>query len=272
MIVAMTILKSLLRMLRPRNTPSPRSRDFISSYDFDAPVEYETRAVAFFDILGWRQAVDDSANDPEMRRKLLNAVWFFAARAREYVEEDTPDHPSHDEYSQFSDSLIVSFPYSDARDLNRLLKFVTEFQASMLISGLPLRGGVTVGPLFHSSAIAFGPAVNAAYHLESKVAKYPRVIIDRSLDSDVELMDRMKPKHWPFVTKDEDGYFSTDFLTGYAMTVKVAQHLDDKIDSLLALYRDNPNVLSKYVWIKERWMAAKADADWRIATRDKKIR
>jgi hypothetical protein len=186
------------------------------------------------------------------------------------VEEDTVDHPSHDEYSQFSDSLIVSFPYSDARDLNRLLKFVTEFQTSMLLNGLPIRGGVTVGPLFHSGSIAFGPAFNAAYHLESRVAKYPRVIIDPSLDSDVKLLNWMKPKHWPFVVRDEEGYFSTDFLTSYAMTIKLAEHLDHKIDDWLDLHRDNPNVLAKYIWLKERWLSAKADASWRVAIRDKK--
>lgn len=263
------ILKSVLRMLRPRTKLAPRKRDLLSTYDEGAQVEYETRVVAFFDILGWRQAVDDSAKDPEIRRKLLNAVWFFAARTKGYVEEDTADHPSHDEYSQFSDSLIVSFPYSDARDLHRLLKFVTEFQTSMLMDGLPLRGGVTVGKLFHSGAIAFGPAMNVAYHLESKEAKVPRVIVDRELDSDVQLMQVMLPKHWPFVIRDDDGYYSTDFLTDYAMTVVPAKNLERNIDIWLHLHRDNADILSKYNWLKQRWEAAKAGAGWRVAIRDK---
>ncbi len=269
MMSAMMMLKRLLRTLRPRAALPPRNRNLISSYDSSAPVDYETRAVAFFDILGWRQAVDNSASDHELRRKLLNAVWFFAARTKSYVEEDTVDHPSHDEVSQFSDSLIVSFPYSDERDLFRLLKFVTEFQTSMLLDGLPIRGGVTVGPLFHSGAIAFGPAMNTAYHLESRLAKYPRVIIDHKLDGDVELLDLVKPIHWPFVVKDSDEYFSTDFLTGYAMTIKLAQHLDEKIDAWLKLYQNDDKVLIKYTWLKERWLAAKADAGWRVAIRDK---
>src|SRR4051812_16431806 len=75
MIAPMTILRSFLRMLRPRATFAPRDRDIILNYDEDAPVEYETRVVAFCDILGWRQAVDASVSDPQMRRKLLNAVW-----------------------------------------------------------------------------------------------------------------------------------------------------------------------------------------------------
>ncbi len=263
------MLKSLLRMLRPKATLPPRDRNLISSYDSCAPIDYETRAVAFFDILGWRQAVDSSANDHELRMKLANAVWHFAARTKSYVEEDTVDHPSHDEFSQFSDSLIVSFPYSDARALFRLLQFVTEFQTSMLFEGLPIRGGVTVGPLFHSGAIAFGPAINTAYHLENKVAKYPRVIIDHKLDGDVKLMDLMKPKHWPFVVKDADEYFSTDFLTGNAMTNKLARHFDKKIDAWLQLYKNDDNIFVKYAWLKERWLAAKSDAGWRVAIRDK---
>ena len=242
----MMMLKSLFVCSDRELLEPPRNRNLISSYDADAPVDYETRAVAFFDVLGWRHAVDNSAIDPEIRRKLLNVVWSFAVRTKSYVEEDTVDCPSHDEFSQFSDSLIVSFPYSDARDLHRLLKFVTEFQTTMLFEGLPIRGGVTVGPLFHSGAFAFGPAMNAAYHLESKVAKYPRVVIDQKLAGDVELISLMIPKHWPFVVNDADDYFSTDFLTAYAMTNKLSHYLDAKIDNWLLLYKNDDNITSKY--------------------------
>jgi hypothetical protein len=241
----------------------------MSSYDDSAPVDYETRLVAFLDILGWRQAVEHSINDSALRMKLLNAAWFFAQRTKQYVEEDTPDHPSNDEYSQFSDSLIVSFPYNHARDLHRLMKFVIEFQMSTLINGLPIRGGITVGPVFHSGAIAFGPAINEAYGLESTIAKYPRVIISHKLDGDVKRVDRMQGKDWPFVVKDDDGYFSTEYLTGYARTKKMAQHLDEKFDHWLELHRDNANLFAKYTWLRGRWHAAKAHAERPVCNGDK---
>ena len=268
MIHIMKIAESLLRMFRSQ--PASREerrrapRSFVTCYDDNAPVEYEKRAVAFFDILGWRRAVENSETDSELRRALLNAVWSLAARVQAYVEVETADHPSRDEYAQFSDSLIVSFPYNDHRDLFRLLKFVNEFQTSMLMLGLPLRGGVTVGPLFHTDAIAFGPAMNRAYYLESKVAMMPRVIIDRTLDGDVEATAVSLPKHWHFVLRGDDGYYETDFLTGYAMTVKIAQILEQKIDAWIEEHRDDEGILAKYTWLKARWEAAKVDAVWRV--------
>ncbi len=266
--VITTISNRLMRMLRPKPTfPEERRRGprtFVTTYDDNAPVEYETRAIAFFDILGWGQAVEASEADPRLRHKLLNAVWSFAARAQDYVETETADHPSRDEYSQFSDSLIVSFPYADHRDLLRLLRFVTEFQTSMLILGLPLRGGVTVGSLFHTDAIAFGPAMNRAYYLESKVAKMPRVIIDRALDDEVKAAASSLPNHWHLVIRGDDGYHETDFLTGFATTEKLTQIIERKINTWIEQHRNNEGILTKYAWLKARWDAAKADAVRRV--------
>lgn len=248
--------------LPPRPFQQTRARrDFVSSYDNRAPVDYETRAVAFFDVLGWGEAVLASETDPDLRHRLLNGVWSFAARSREYIEEEMSDHPSRDEYTQFSDSLIVSFPYNEPHDLLRLLRYVAEFQRSMLLSGLPLRGGVTIGSMFHNDAIVFGPALNRAYHLESKVAKSPRVIVDREHDAVVEAAAALLPRHWGFVVKGDDEYYETAFLAEFAGTTKVRQYIEDKIDAWLDRFADNKDVLSKYQGLKARWDSAKALAD-----------
>lgn len=106
--------------------------DFISTYSSESPVSYQTRTIAFFDILGWKNAIQDSKSDPDMRVRLLNVVWYFAAKLRAYVETETSQNPSKDEFSQFSDSIIVSFPYNQPYDLYRLLRFVAEFQSTCL--------------------------------------------------------------------------------------------------------------------------------------------
>ena len=242
---------------RPPNPPAPRERDFINSYDDQAPIEYERRAVAFFDVLGWKEAVERSEHDARQRHKLLNAVWALAARTKNYVEDETKEYPSQDEVSQFSDSIIISFPYHDARDLMRLLRIVTEFQTSMLQEGLPLRGGVTVGSLYHSGAIAFGPAMNRAYDLENTIAKVPRVIIDRSLDDDVEAVAPMFPKHWMFVVRGDDGYYETDYLARFALSPFLTSLIDRKVANWLVEHADYPRVLQKYTWLHARWEAAK---------------
>jgi hypothetical protein len=85
-------------------------------------VEYENRAVAFIDILGWGKAVDESTTSSEARERLLNAVGFLGAQSKNDVEDDTPDCPSFDHVTQFSDSVVISIPYSGYFDLIRLIR------------------------------------------------------------------------------------------------------------------------------------------------------
>ena len=97
----------------------------------------------------------------------------------------------------------------------------------------------------------------------------PRVIIDRSLDDQVEAAASSLPKHWPFAVRGDDGYHETDFLTGFAMTEKLTQIIESKINTWIEQHRNNERVLAKYTWLKARWAAAKADAVWRVDIRNK---
>ena len=233
------------------------SRDLVKNYDGRAPVDYQTRAVAFFDILGWGQAVEASKEDAELRRVLLNSIWGLLARTKEYVETETSDLPSEDEFSQFSDSIIVSFAFHDYRDLARLLRFVAEFQDSMIMNGLPLRGGVTVGSLFHTETFAFGPAMNRAYELESQIARFPRIIVDPAIENELESAIRLYPEQWPFVVRGDDGYYETEFLTGFAGSTQLTGIIDQKIERWIVEHQDNQHVLEKYQWLSNRWQGIK---------------
>lgn len=235
-------------------------RDLVRNYDSSAQVDYQIRAVAFIDILGWRQAVEASKDDDELRRLLLNSLWGLLARTKDYVETETAEMPSEDEFSQFSDSIIVSFPYNDYRDLVRLLRFVAEFQDSMVLKGLPLRGGVTVGPLFHTDTFAFGPAMNRAYELESKFAKFPRIIVDSSLEREIESAIHLYPKHWPFVVRANDGFYETEFLFGFSGSERLSGIIDQRIEGWIAEHQDNHKVLEKYRWLRNRWQVVKRNA------------
>ncbi len=228
-------------------------RNLIKSYDGSAPVDYQVRAIAFIDILGWSQAVEASIDDAELRRVLLNSIWFLLARTKDYVETETAELPSKDEFSQFSDCIIVSFPYHDYKDLARLLRFVAEFQDSMIVSGLPLRGGVTVGPLFHTETFAFGPAMNRAYDLESEIAKFPRVIIDPALNDELEIAICSFPRHWPFVIRGDDEIYETEFLTGFARSESLSRVIDERIENWIFEHQENQRVLEKYEWLLRRW-------------------
>jgi hypothetical protein len=261
-------LRKLLSRLRWWDSmPITRPAKHICLHDKEyselAAVSYETRAVAFIDILGWGKAVDDSITSPELRRKLLNAAWFIGTRSKEDAEDDTPDYPSFDQATQFSDTVVISHPYSGYLDLMRLVRQITSYQQTMLSLGFPLRGGIAVGPLYHAASHVFGPALNEAYYMESKLALHPRVIIARSLVPQIEMAAKSLPSHWPFVVKDDDGFYSTDYLMMYAVSESASKRIEQKIDHWLSEHKGDERTFQKYVWLKARWAATKADAGWR---------
>ena len=47
--------------------------------------------------------------------------------------------------------------------------------------GCLLRGGVTIGPLFHENGVVFGGGLVQAYRMESDGARYPRIIVSQSV-------------------------------------------------------------------------------------------
>lgn len=244
-------------------------KDLISEYSSENTVSYQTRAVAFLDILGWSEAVKISQSDPNMRERLLNVVWYLAARLRDYVETETAQHPSNDEFSQFSDSIIISFPYNQPLDFYRLIRFVTEFQSTMLMEGFPLRGGVTIGEIFHDGPIAFGPAMNRAYELESCIAKSPRVIIDQNFNGVLKKSQKTVPKHWPYTFCIDGEHHETDFLSGYAMATTTSNIIEAKIKYWLHKYADVAPVLEKYTALQSRWNFAKETAERKLELKKK---
>ncbi len=55
------------------------------------------------------------------------------------------------------------------------------YQIAAAMQGFLLRGGITVGQIIHDDECVFGPGLNRAYELESKIATYPRFVLDAEL-------------------------------------------------------------------------------------------
>lgn len=235
----------------------------------ESDIDYEDRAVAFIDILGWCAAVEASVTNTELRKRLHNAVSALGEIVKKDANDDTFDCPSQDRVSQFSDSVIVSVPFEQPEDLLRLVRQIAHYQQMMVMSGFPSRGGITVGPMFHEGSLAFGPALNAAYHLESSKALYPRVLIDSSLAEHIESAAKKLPKHWPFVRMDSDGYYFPDYLTMFAMSESASAQISKMIQTRIEEFGEDQRTLPKYQWLKDKWEDAKQDSGWRKAISEK---
>jgi hypothetical protein len=242
-----------------------RKRAIFSHVGIVDRMDYQTRVTAFVDILGWTQAVLESENNAVLRARMENAVTaihsLVANDASDLAEWERP--VPDDQVSLFSDSLIISYPYTDPNDLTRMIRRVAEYQTIMLLEGFPLRGGITIGLLYHSGTVAFGPALNRAVELEHVHAKVPRVIVEKFLSEQVKKAAKRFPHHWSFVKEDDDGFLFPDYLTPIALSDAMTAQVTGFVRGCLDRYKGDDRVFPKYQWLSGKVEDAAADAPLR---------
>lgn len=168
-------------------------------------MEYQERLVCFLDLLGFKQAIDQSVKDSA----LLDALFRIISEEltpqnisisnygeTPYISFTEPDEYKtvrdafinvHEIYqkqfdiqlTQFSDSFVVSCPVGDSMACKFLLETIYKIQLIFFYNlGMLMRGGIAKNLLIHKEGVAiFGPGMNEVYALESRYAIYPRVIV-----------------------------------------------------------------------------------------------
>ncbi len=175
---------------------------------------YIKAIVTFIDILGFKEIVETRTPD-EIKR----IIGFLIQVCDEATIPDEPPKVFEMRYINFSDSIVRTSRISDEDDRYEVnLKVILELNAimhiqrSLIQEGVIVRGGITVGEIFVEDKMIFGPALNRAYHLESKVAVYPRVLIDGAVHQ--RLHDNVVLGDMKYIWRDDDGQFFVDYLVG----------------------------------------------------------
>lgn len=199
-------------------------------------MSYEKRIIGFIDILGFGQLVRDSESDSE-KFKLIEQVLskmnevddlygspesFFAHSNYERLSQDKKKsldevyqamrkeaEPSRVRITTFSDSIVFSCS-ANLIGLGNFRYFMIKLLVHTSYFKLLLRGGIACGSLIHTDKTVFGPAMNCAYHLESKVAKQPRIAIDETFSL---LLEELEGERVASLLKDELLIDSEDLVT-----------------------------------------------------------
>ena len=131
-------------------------------------------------------------------------------------------------FSSFSDLIVRSIPVDSSANyqmphgilFHELLDLI-HIQINLLNRGVLIRGGVTVGYLYHDDTFVFGPALNEAYRLESEVAKFPRIVLTENTAEIIRderyrnyIHDYFEEKAGihELLREDEGGLFFLDYL------------------------------------------------------------
>lgn len=154
---------------------------------------FDERFLAFVDVMGFRSLVDKMAKDSslfESTRDVLKTVARQARQMKEYRASEQEGRrqlrhqlrrqgqilvsaPASLEMTAFSDCYVLSEKYRAWQ----VLAAAQALGAHFIEKGIFYRGAVVHGLAFHHEAVLFGPAVIEAYDLETRVAKYPRILV-----------------------------------------------------------------------------------------------
>tara|TARA_R110001583_G_scaffold195313_1_gene371631 strand:- start:1735 stop:2454 length:720 start_codon:yes stop_codon:yes gene_type:complete len=138
--------------------------------------EYSNRIVAFIDILGFTSLISTLESDTDLHSKLHRALKFIHSYKQHSQQDNTVQ--SDLDISVFSDSIVIS---SIDCNLFNVIWACGWLQAELLYLGILTRGGIAEGSTVHENDILYGEGMIKAYHIESKTAIYPRIIVDETL-------------------------------------------------------------------------------------------
>ncbi|MFL1515286.1 hypothetical protein [Pseudomonas prosekii] len=139
------------------------------------PVSYEKRIVCFFDILGWKNHITAAGQDPIEIGKLTYLPRILTSELAK-----TKSQTGNGKITSFSDCAVASMPIGETSISNFIAGLSNVFIGAAL-NGFFLRAGVTIGEIYHTDEMVFGPALNRAYDLESKGGG-PRILLDDDIE------------------------------------------------------------------------------------------
>lgn len=244
------------------------------------PIAYRDCVVTFIDILGFRNIV--SRRSPEKIQQIVDLVQRHAGSGdRAFAEKhpfDINDGMPWTRTIFFSDSVVRVRPYDreihDGSLFYELLDLV-HAQGELVHRGIFVRGGLTVGKLYHRDNVLFGPAMVQAYDLESKLAISPRIVIDPAAldalrtDKRLRSEDHDLDDEWNYIRKllrrGKDELHYVDYLGAFRDEMDDYDAFPDFLAQVkvhvvanAAAAKANPGVLQKYLWCA-RYLNATAE-------------
>ena len=266
----------------------------INKHNNHQAMHYCSYMVAFFDILGQRDKMhritlppvgDETSNDDKFKQDILKLYSnvktfriFFADAIDSFTKsgiendqipeqaksffEKLREHPIA--YRNFADSVIVhirlkgdEMKYAGRAIYGVLCAAAVTFNSCMA-KGIPVRGGIDLGFAMNIGPDEiYGPALASAYHLECKVAAYPRIVVGKTLvsylkelsesrlETDVENVNRQIANNsLALLTTDDDGNMIVDNLGDYIRNN--LQKIPDIADVVSKAYRFASSEHEKY--------------------------
>lgn len=206
-------------------------------------IELKQHFVAFLDILGFKEMVQ---SDTTGKCNVNLSKLFRCHQSASQIFKDGLDC----QISQFSDSIVISKPFS-ADSFEWFSIRIAQYQQLLLNEHLLCRGGIAVNEHFSNGSFTFSAGLIDAYKVESKTARYPRVVVSP------EVMELIYPDIKicpPFLIQEDDGLYFVDYI---GLDLRKRNRL---ANSLTAVVTSTLASTESSVREKGQWLAAYSDA------------
>jgi hypothetical protein len=229
---------------------------------------YPVRYCAFVDVLGFRELL----RRLNASRTAVNEIRTLLATVHNPPGPASKMFKGSDFRAQsISDAVVLSAENSLA-GISHILHALEELSLAILQAGFFIRGALVKGRLYHDSQMVFGEALVNAYHLESQVARFPRVMVTSEIIDELpELINTGKTDwsfRWSFESAD-DGPWHLDVLKSVVQTVENESKANPgkynrdvfetyaamrtQIQRRLSDATDNPQHYEKVRWLANYW-------------------
>lgn len=235
---------------------------------------YKKRAVAFLDVLGFKQILVDFEkeaidNKVDVASEEDSSGSYVSDRANEFINtfKKAIDKLDEDKYRyyMFSDNIcITSIEDTTSADLQDLFLIITDLYFEFAQKGYFLRGGIDYGLFIDEKRMAVGLPLAKAYELETKRAVYPRIILSNEIVEEFQSFNNKGEKVFDYLYSDALILDSCEikFLNIF-LQVFQSDYREDReaffkkyngvISRNLEIHKLNETVYVKYKWLAEQF-------------------
>lgn len=210
--------------------------------------------ILYLDILGYKSHMAKTNNDPETQKEFFNQIKYIVDDCYK-KESEKKNGKSYIKVKVFSDNIlfairVIKDSKQNDENIRRLCSIASRMQEMFLRRyGILFRGAITKGQLYIDDRFVFGQGIINAYELENNLALYPRILIDKGLESETYILDS---RHRIDSDKLFDDYKFINFLCYYIPAEEYESNRDinvikAKIENLIQNTTDT-RALQKIKW------------------------
>ena len=192
--------------------------------------------VAYLDMLGAKRKICEDTDSKFLN--YLNMIFGDAIKEADWLSADIKEKIF---VKIFSDNILFAIETEDdamrEENITTILNLVANICNEAFDFGYLLRGAIVENEFFHNNIIVYGKALVEAVYLEEKVAKNPRILVQK------EIVDLLPQYH--LTNKDGNSFLNIfEYSIGF-------DHITYKLQILKMLEnnKDSDDIKEKIFWL-----------------------